>query len=545
MRGAHLNIKSHKQSRNLVRTIHEMSNQKNIILDRFSYQDAHQFISVFKEEKYNTKIVVIADNKKSKLPPYEGIEIYGDAEIASGNFSQDESWLIDSRFLQELSIHEGLFINVVSRFALKSGAWTTREISDHFIELANFWANRIQKNNINYCVSFYTPHDPSSLSLYIVCKILRIPHVYLDIVHVAQKIRFISCSISERNLLLRCGCEKTPEWAKELISRYISQIRKDFNQAQPFFMSRIKQNIQVPSQSSNNSWNLLRKIEHFIKKKNIVERLVDEILPPAPLFAKISREDARGRTDPGGLKSRMNWLIQRVLRNYEIRRLRNKYLQLALHPQSLPSIGRYIYFPLPLEPEGSTYPGATYARSAIIAIKRLIAKLPEGCSIIIKSNPIQFSPAIAPYSVFPPWHAADYYDSIKEMGRIHFARIDHDQANLIDNSIGIACINGTAAIEAVARGKHAIIFSQMWYDSLHGIHLCVTESDIEQAIAAMTNGSVPVPNTNEIKMCESIIFNQQIHFEDNVPPAIQEAVASAFISALNIFDGLDERKWAV
>lgn len=512
----------------------------NIILDRFPEHRINLCKDYFIGFGYDIKLMSIM-GQSGIINTSSKPEIYGDFDIASGVTSENVEWQLDSALIQQLSLHEGLFITVLSRFVILPGRWTVQDMSDHYLKICNFWLGKIQKYKIKACLSYYTPHEPSSFALYILTKILQIPYIFIDVSHVARKIRFISCSFSERTLLIRQVRDSSmPGWAHDIIEDYIYNLQHNFQAAQPLFMKHFQAITSKPH-------NVSREIKNIIKtiiKKISAGKLLSDALPPSPLFFKIDNNSSwLEKRDT--FKMRIQWLMAKALARYRIWRLETTYNNLVENKSCTSFTGKYIYFPLPLEPEGSTIPTALSNRSVTVALHRILSAMPDNCRLIVKANPVQFNYFTAYYSTWPAWHGPDFYDEFRSKGNVIFASYNHDSCDLIDHSIGVICINGTAAIEAAARGKYAIIFSPMWYDSTPGICLVETEDHLRNALNLMEIGVPPKPKAEHFPMEKSVLFDQGEFIDNDFEDKIIPNVCKSLLRGLEVFDHLDERKWSI
>ena len=111
--------------------------------------------------------------------------------------------------------------------------------------------------------------------------------------------------------------------------------------------------------------------------------------------------------------------------------------------------------------------------------------------------------------------------------------------DLIDQSVGVVCINGTAGVEAISRGKRVMLFAPTWYDNQDGVTLVKTQDDITSSINNMLHGSHVEPP----RACYSHINSQMLfkfdkfvvcNFENDLIPT----VVSKFGAALEIFNDL-------
>jgi hypothetical protein len=442
-------------------------------------------------------------------------------------------WVLDSKELEYLSQYEGLFQGLLSRYSLSPSYWASHEMSTHVNLLFNFWKYKLITKNIHICFSFYAPHDPSSFSLYLVSKLLKVPYIFIDMPIAAQKIRFFSCSFKYRNLLIRNKKYETPKWAKEILENYQYKIKDNFESALPPFIS------------ISNKKEFINKVISSIKNgdflKKVQSRLIIKL--PSDTYFKYNRHE---------------WYSDKAIPNFIIRyfediKISLRILKRKLNYNNLCSsfnneiIGsNYIYFPAALSPEGSSIPTALWNRDIKIAILKLISAMPKDCIIVYKAGPLQFKKSYYnQFSTFPDWFTSNFYYDLLNTGRVKFVSAQTPTKNLIINSIGVASINGTASLEAIALGKQAIIFSPMWYDSLDGISYCKTQEDIESSIDSMKLNKSPKPNFKTTYFSSASAFENKDFIPNSFHKEIYKIIVKKFISSYDSFLKLDDKKWSI
>ena len=120
---------------------------------------------------------------------------------------------------------------------------------------------------------------------------------------------------------------------------------------------------------------------------------------------------------------------------------------------------RYIYFPLHLQPELTTSAlGGVYADQAL-AIESLSAFLPDNLLIYVKENPKQTEKQRDKF----------FYKRLSSLKNVKLIDARENSINLIEGSLGVATITGTAGWEALFLGKPVLIFGFAWYREFGGV----------------------------------------------------------------------------
>lgn len=143
--------------------------------------------------------------------------------------------------------------------------------------------------------------------------------------------------------------------------------------------------------------------------------------------------------------------------------------------QDIDLSGKFIYVPLHNQPEMSTSALGGPWRDQVLMIEALARHLPDGWEILVKENPRQGAYARGPLF----WHRLNRIKGVK------FVPSDLSTHELSDRAQFVATVTGTAAWEAVRKGRPAVVFGNAWYKRLPGIHRFEEGMNFE-AVAAST-----------------------------------------------------------
>ena len=120
---------------------------------------------------------------------------------------------------------------------------------------------------------------------------------------------------------------------------------------------------------------------------------------------------------------------------------------------------KFVYFPLHLQPEMTTSALGGVFKDQALAIEELARILPEDVYIYVKDNPKQrgFS------------RGAMFFHRLNRIHSVKLMPSTTSTEELIDHSICVATITGTAGWEALCKGKVAICFGLAWYRYFPGV----------------------------------------------------------------------------
>ncbi len=247
------------------------------------------------------------------------------------------------------------------------------------------------------------------------------------------------------------------------------------------FLQNIKSgvNISKPSKISSRINNLLLEdIDTYIKKlkkedKNYelhymkYQRINSKLLPSIINFFKKDfikiLKDTKHNTEMllSSTYNPINPFRLNLATRYFIKYKRKKNLSHASSHSSeqIEDNINYVYFPLHYEPEKTTNPDGGIFHDQFIALVKLRKFLPEDIHIIVKEHPSQL------YSHFFGHRGRSplFYKLIKNIKGLKLVDIKEDSLKLLKNSLFIATITGSMAIEASVLGKKSLIFGNAWH----------------------------------------------------------------------------------
>lgn len=149
---------------------------------------------------------------------------------------------------------------------------------------------------------------------------------------------------------------------------------------------------------------------------------------------------------------------------------------LAEHESAVVDLNvRFIYVPLHNQPEMSTSALGGQWRDQLLMVEALARHLPDDWQIYVKENPRQGAYARGPMF----WHR------LSRIKGVRFMPSSASTHELSAHAQFVATVTGTAAWEAIRKGRPALVFGNAWYKSLPGIHLFHEGVDFA-AIAAST-----------------------------------------------------------
>ena len=120
---------------------------------------------------------------------------------------------------------------------------------------------------------------------------------------------------------------------------------------------------------------------------------------------------------------------------------------------------KFVYFPLPMQPEMTTSPIGGIYRDQLLAIEELSKILPDDIKIFVKENPKQGSYARGPL----------FFHRISRIKSVVFVPSYANTKELLENSIFVATTTGTVGWESICAGKSVLTFGYAWYRKFPGV----------------------------------------------------------------------------
>ena len=503
----------------------------NVLLDRFTVDGVSEFIKTIKKG-CAVNLVLFKSYVEVKNKEYEHFQ---NLEVSKGIGLEKYPWVLSRESLIYFSKYEAVFSSMLSRCDVYKDSFTTEEMSEHYYRLLNFWIFKLKSNQIKIIFSLDVPHVPSSFSLYLSAKYLKIPHIYLDIPFVYNKYLYFGCSFTNRMILAEGGELES----SNLVGEY-EQFIESYNRNSSKTFSKYANDLYLRKESK---WWFrfimdVASIFPFSFRDLIKNRNLNfKGFYTNELAWKVSR---RQWCDYKSGFLRINYLLAKYKEHLNIYLSQLRYRRLCI--EDIANIGSYILFAPPAEPEAATLPIALESRRVYIALKSIASALPEGVCILYKEHHVSFDHQL---SFVSNWKSKYYYYNLKKIKNILFVRDDFSTDKLIKQSIGVACINGSIALESLlVNNKRCITFAPQWYDEFDGIHKCESQSDIREALLLMRNNIAPVPNANDLTHLNNYICLEGTDANSyNVRD--YKTIFNGMWKSYETFEKLNDRKWEV
>ncbi|MDO8619789.1 MAG: hypothetical protein Q7R64_00370 [bacterium] len=391
---------------------------------------------------------------------------YADAEVGKPALSIDALAFppLDADLIQKLYHTESVVLTMMNRFFDEFVVDERRRI---YYEMVRYWSGVLSRYTPDVVLFPTLPHFGYDYILYSLARLAGIKTIFFDdtrfpgrllpatdLAHLTESLK----SAMTRNTGKQYSLD---DLAPDIRGYYESRSRKDYSVV-PSYIADQKERHSI--------WKLR------LPWEKMGESLRDfSFLHKAPRYLRFL---ARERTIPF-VKKVGTHLSYPLLSD-----LRKEYTALT----HAPDFGRpFVYFPLQKQPERTTSPQGDMFVDQLLALELVSSALPKGSVIYVKEHPLQW----AHFGVrFSSSRYRGYYERISRIPNVVLIPLSTDSYRLINESLSVSAVTGSAGWEAVLRGKPAIIFGKVWYEDCQGIFKASSKEDCVKAFATIARGYV-------------------------------------------------------
>ncbi len=190
----------------------------------------------------------------------------------------------------------------------------------------------------------------------------------------------------------------------------------------------------------------------------------------------------------------------------------------------------YVYFPLHYQPELTTSPLGGVFVDQLLAIKIISAALPEGWELYVKEHPAQLGVHGGNET---PGRWRGFYKTIAAIPRVRLVPSNTNTFALGDHAKTTATMTGTAAWEAIMRGKPAVVLGYPWFQNAPGILRAESVEECRSAFEKIATGFKPEESEiiRYLSVLDAISHKEPLYRETGVADwrtmyhAIEDALA--------------------
>ena len=396
---------------------------------------------------------------------------------------------LDQILLYELRHCESIFLKMADRLLPGS---TYQERKDHYLRHIRYWNWRIS-DNLDLAIFQNVPHEGFDFIIYSICKL--------------------------RNIKTLCFYTLPIRPSKVYLVSYMTDI---FNSGKE--IHRTYEDFKVEKSSINISADCISKLlKPYIEEHSSLDNNI------TPFTRGTSRKNALvewmriGKVTLSYLKVfNFQLLLEAFLRRTLVKVAKQKYMYYQSEEKvknyyqancSFPDLTLpYIYFPLHFQPECSTSPlGGEFVHQYLVCEMLAYAASRYNICIYIKEHPRASKSAYV--------RNIPFYKKLLECDNVILVENSVNTFDLIDKSVAVATVSGSAGWEAVLRSKPVLLFGSRFYESAPGVFRINKNDDLTNALDLILNKKFSHSSQDiliYLKSLESHVFEAYISEGDSM-----------------------------
>ena len=317
----------------------------------------------------------------------------------------------------------------------------------HFYAMFSRLYSLIIEKDIKFLVAGEAPHSSGQLIAYRICESLGIPTYHL-VSNIYVPLLQINTELVGKPIKLA---------TKPDVARQVEIIQEQFET----YRNGIPTPLYMKQQADfDKNYNFVREVVLYWK-----HLLALRVKPLLRIRFKPNNDYHLRRKLPMD-QNEKKWLFPFV-RRHLLQALASEYAKFAVKVDlNDPKFEKFVYFPMPYEPERTSNPdGGDFYESidALIALREFV---PADIPILVKEHPSQFSNKLQGFQARSPL----IYQVLEKLHNVTLVDISVPSSTLVEKSLFTCCITGTAALEAALTGGKGVVFGTPWFYGLPGIH---------------------------------------------------------------------------
>ena len=187
-------------------------------------------------------------------------------------------------------------------------------------------------------------------------------------------------------------------------------------------------------------------------------------------------------------------------------------------------LGRYVYFPLNMQPERSTSPQGGVFQDQILVAETVAASLPEGWKLVIKEHPSQWW--LRGKTRYSSARYRGYYRRLARIPRATLVPTLTNTFDLMKEARAVVVITGTPGWEAILRTIPAIVFGIPWYRDCPGVIRVSSVDECKATLSKIESGELKLTTGGVITFLKALgtvsiraFIHDQIGQRENVSSA--------------------------
>lgn len=440
-------------------------------------------------------------------------------KIRNGKYPKIEQ---TQHFIDQISYNK-LSINLINYLDLlqDTTGWnfSLEERKEYFLTAFNFWYSILINKKVSLFISLANPHTPTCYLIYLICKeVLNIKVLFFDAAPLFN---------NQMHLIRTTYSDNINEYIKTKINSKI----KDINSEDKFFIQNYFESIKNKSFPSH----IIRegpqiKLPTKYKLIDVLKFIIKSFIPSKKysdlIFYKKNKKSFYSN------QSKLDYfeyhLFKKKIRKNNL--ILKKYYYSKVKKPILEK--KFIYFASSYQPESRTKTSCGIFDDQINALKLISKYLPSDCYIYFKEHPsVFFESEVAKGSLS---RTKEYYDNLLKIQNLILVDCEYNTFELIEKSIAVATVGGTAGFEAAIFHKPSIIFGDPWYSVCRCFFKIKSNLDCKSSISKILENYKP--NLDELLEDMYILYKNSYDIDirdlfEHPPKKIQtEKISNAFYS---------------
>jgi Capsule polysaccharide biosynthesis protein len=355
------------------------------------------------------------------------------------------------------------------------------ERSTLFYEHLVYWRGVLARFTPDLVVFSTPPHVVYDYVLLALCRELKIKTLMFEEATIRPPYCLAMTDYRDGSLELAVVAQQQHEIGDET-RQIVARLRGDYQDAKPAREVVAHEAMGRAMQEG---------LEGLREKADIVRSLEDEHRGTYETNEKIvnvsSLYKERGvtlRQSFAGAFANSRFMEQRIRDHAVTDELRQFYHAHAIEPDALAQ--PFAYIALAGQPERTSNPQAGSFANQLLMVNQIAATAPAGWLIAVKEHPNQFHPEFAVNMC----RDLDYYRALLAISSVRMLPTTGNPFGIIDRADVVATTGGTSALEAVARGKPALLFGDAWYRDCPGVHRIRSVLDLDRFWSGLAAGTL-------------------------------------------------------
>ncbi|MBO1224050.1 MAG: hypothetical protein JYX80_06455 [Candidatus Scalindua sediminis] len=433
---------------------------------------------------------------------------------------------IDAEIIGTLSRYESRYLNWLE----DTTGWNFSfyERRRYYYDLLKYWNTVIHHLKPDIFVAYTWPHLPSDYPLYILCKhyysipvvfFIPIPFLEDEYYTFGYSLEDLSAQFSDIYL-----SEEYLE-VSNVVKKYLARLRSQEAKSPKYVIDYYR---RLDKSYRYRHMDILRLLKMILRGTAFNMAGIAFKKNKKPWESKYSK-----LTNIGYLWFKSNL----VRKNKKLKRYYNKLAK----PADLKE--KYLYFPAPYQPEAISNLFVGVYEDIFLVLDMITDIIPGDWVIYYKEHPN----TLKERDKGALGRSNHFYNKVNSYSNVRIIPFETNTFTLIDNSQAVFTVGGTAGWEAIVRGKPALFFGSLWYQSCKSVFFIRTYDDAKEAIENIVNGFVPDEGDVERfaeamhKACiKDLIAVNDIDEKTkkcNYPKHEMERIAKAFYKAYEMFYG--------